>query len=84
MIRRREFITLLGGAAALAARGAGAAGGEAAYHRVSWHDHGLGLGTMDRGFCAAAARTRLDRGSQPRNRVSLGRRTHRPVRRDRG
>ena len=29
MIRRREFITLFGGAAALAARGAGAAAGNA-------------------------------------------------------
>ena len=31
-IGRREFITLLGGAAALAARGAGAAGRKAASH----------------------------------------------------
>src|SRR5262245_47450658 len=68
----------------VAAGGACAAAGEGAYHRVSWNDHGVGLGAMDCRFCAAAARTRLDRGSQPRDRVSLGRWTHRPVRRDRG
>src|SRR5262245_48186643 len=68
----------------MAARGEGAAANEPADHRISWHDHGLGLGTMDCRFCAAAARTRLGRGSQPRDRVSLGRWTHRPVRRDCG
>ena len=36
MIARREFITLLGGAAALAARGAGAAGRKHAAHRCAY------------------------------------------------
>ena len=39
---------------------------------------------MGRRFCAAAARTRLDRGSHRRDRVSLGGGTHRALRRDRG
>ena len=39
---------------------------------------------MGRRFCAAAARTRLDRGSHHRDRVSLGRGTRRALRRDRG
>ena len=39
---------------------------------------------MGRRFCAAAARTRLDRGSHRRDRVSLGGGTQRALRRDRG
>ena len=39
---------------------------------------------MDRRFCAAAARTRLDRGPHRRDRVSLGGGTQRALRRDRG
>ena len=39
---------------------------------------------MGRRFCAAAARTRLDRGSHRRDRVSLGGGTRASVRRDRG
>ena len=39
---------------------------------------------MGRRFCAATARTRLDRGSHCRDRVSLGGRTQRALRRDRG
>jgi putative tryptophan/tyrosine transport system substrate-binding protein len=46
----------------MAARGVRAATGEAADHRVSWHDHGVGLGIMDRHVCTATARTRLDGG----------------------
>ena len=46
----------------VAARGARAAGGNATDHRVVWPEHGLGLEAVDRCFCAAAARTRLDRG----------------------
>jgi hypothetical protein len=51
MIGRRQFITLLGGAAA--ARGARAAGGKATDHRVLWPEHGLGLEAVDRCFCGA-------------------------------
>ena len=36
-MKRREFITLLGGAAALAAGGAGAAGGADTAHRASMY-----------------------------------------------
>ena len=39
--KRREFITLLGGAAAVAARGARAAAGEAADHRIPGRGHAL-------------------------------------------
>ena len=39
---------------------------------------------MDRRFCAAAARTRLDRGPHRRDRVSLGGGTQRALHRDRG
>ena len=73
-MRRREFITLLGGAAAcLAARSARAAVGEAADHRVPRALASASAGgPMDRRFRAAAARTRLDRGPDRRDRVSLG------------
>ena len=68
----------------VAARGARAAAGEAADHRVPGRDHAFGHEPMDRRFCAAAARTRLDRGSHRRDRVSLGGGTQRALRRDRG
>ena len=42
-MKRREFITLLGGAAALAARRARAAAGQAADHRVPGRGHACGL-----------------------------------------
>ena len=50
----------------------------------SWARPRLRLEPMDRRFCAAAARTRLDRGSHHRDRVSLGGGTQRALRRDRG
>ena len=84
LMRRREFIAGLGGAVSVAAGGAGAAAGEAADHRVLGPEHAFGQEPMDRRFCAAAARTRLDRGPHRRDRVSLGRGTHRALRRDRG
>jgi hypothetical protein len=56
-IRRRQFITLLGGVAACGAR---AADGEATNHRVFGNGRGFGLGSMDGRFCAATARTWLD------------------------
>ena len=56
----------------LAARSAGATAGEAADHRILGLGHTLSLELLDRCFCAATARTRLDRGSQCRDRVSLG------------
>ena len=68
----------------VAARGARAAAGEAADHRVPGREHAFGPEPMDRRFRAAAARTRLDRGSHRRDRVSLGGGTQRALRRDRG
>ena len=51
----------------LADRGSGAAGREAADHRRPGHRHGYRLEPMDHRFCAAAARTRLDRGPHGRD-----------------
>ena len=59
-MRRREFLTLLGGAAGVAARGARAAAGEASDHRVSRRADAFHRGTMAGGFQAAASRTRLE------------------------
>ena len=54
--------------------------GETADHRIPWRGHAYSLEPMDRRFCAATARARLDRGQQRRDRGSLGRRTQRALR----
>src|SRR5262249_54485198 len=70
-----------GGMAVCRAR---AAGGQAADHRVPGSEYGVHPKEIDRRFRAAAARTWLDRESNRRHRVSLGRGTRRAFRRDRG
>src|SRR5438067_2219656 len=61
----------------VAARGSGAAAREAGNHWLARLGHSGGTEHMDCRICAENARTRLDRGPQSCDRVSLGRRTHR-------
>src|SRR4030095_16318067 len=61
-----------------------AVGGLMSYatHWVPWTGHAFGLECMDSRLCSAAARTRLDRGSHPGDRGSLGGGKSRALRRD--
>src|SRR5262249_11097196 len=68
----------------VAARGAGAASEELADHWVPGRGHGSGSEAMDRRFCATATGSRLDRGSQHRDRIPVVGGTHRTRRRDGG
>ena len=75
-LQRREFITLLGGAAALADRGARAAARASAAHRRA-HEYWRGrLGSTGSrcGFSRRPATTGLDRRPQRADRHALGRR----------
>src|SRR5262249_12890068 len=68
----------------VAAHGTHTAAGETADHRVLWDGLGFGLGPVDHSFLAAAALTRLDRGTPRPDPLSLDGGTRRALGRDRG
>ena len=79
-MRRREFITLVGGSGGVAACCARAAGGRSCRPSGSWvRGTSSAQSPWTAAFDAAAARTRLDRGPHHRDRVSLGGGTQRAL-----